>query len=212
MRITKIDAYRNDLSRVIVYFEDRSFLTVDARRAEELKLKPGMELDDAMRDTLAGQSGKSRARELAARIVGRNSISCSMLLRKLRDRGATEDDAQAALDWLISLGIMDDMRYGEILVSHYRARGFGNRRIREELRARGVPREVSDTLLADEPDMRDDILAFIYKRAPGGYPEEKLRAKITAALVRRGHSYEAISAAFRQLREDGGWDTQMEDE
>ena len=39
MRITKIDAYRNDLSRVIVYFEDRSFLTVDARRAEELKLK-----------------------------------------------------------------------------------------------------------------------------------------------------------------------------
>ena len=75
-----------------------------------------------------------------------------------------------------------------------------------------MPREVSDTLLADEPDMRDDILSFIYKRAPGGYPEEKLRAKITAALVRRGHSYEAISAAFRQLREDGGWDTQMEDE
>ena len=53
MRITKVDAYRNDLSRVIVYFEDRSFLTVDARRAEIMQMacKSAVKAGDALSDS-----------------------------------------------------------------------------------------------------------------------------------------------------------------
>lgn len=202
MRISKIDAYRNDLSRVIVYFEDRSYITVDALKAEKLGLKAGMELDAGSISELSQQSARSAARAAAARIVGRNSMSCATLLKKLREKGVADDDAQEALCWLIDLGIMDDRKYGEILLAHYRARGFGNRRIREEMRSRGIRREDVDALLTEEVDMQDEICAFIEKRARGQEIDEKLRAKITSALVRRGHSYEAISSAFRRISED----------
>ena len=108
MKISKIDAYRNDLSRVIVYFEDRSYITVDALKAEKLGLKTGMELDAASVSSLSEQSARSAARAAAARIVGRNSMSCMTLLKKLREKGVADDDAKEALNWLIDLGIMDD--------------------------------------------------------------------------------------------------------
>lgn len=202
MKISKIDAYRNDLSRVIVYFEDRSYITVDALKAEKLGLKTGMELDAASVSSLSEQSARSAARAAAARIVGRNSMSCMTLLKKLREKGVADDDAKEALNWLIDLGIMDDRQYGQILLAHYRSRGFGNRRIREEMRNRGIQREDIDALLTEEVDMQCEICAFIQKRARGQEIDEKLRAKITNALIRRGHSYEAISSAFRQIKED----------
>lgn len=199
MIVKKIDAYRNDNSRVIVYFEDRSYITVDALEADRLGLKAGMELDDHILPALGEDSRSSAARATAARIVGRHSMSCKTLMEKLRDRGIAEADAAAALEWLCDLGIMDDLKYGDMLVRHYRAKGFGNRRIREELRQRGISREDMDTLLEEAVDMQDEILGYIKKRIRGKELDRSLASKIEGALVRRGHSFEEIRSAFHAL-------------
>ena len=81
MIIRKISAYRNDLSRVIIYFEDKSYITVLAERAKNLKVG-----DNIGENELAELSESSRqrdARATAARIVGHNSMSCATLLKKL---------------------------------------------------------------------------------------------------------------------------------
>ena len=202
MIIKKIDLYKNDHSRVIVYFEDRSYITIDARRAGELNLRPGMEISQEDLPELEADSRASAARATAARIIGRHSMSCATLLKKLCDKGFSEIEAKEALDWLCELGIMDDLQYGESIVSHYRARGMGNRRIREELRNRGISREDTDTLLQDPVDMQDEILDFIKKKVTNLPVDIKLRAKITNALVRRGHSYDAIYDAFRRFEQE----------
>lgn len=204
MIIRKVDAYRNDLSRVIVYFEDKSYITIDAERARNLNLKAGDDIGEAELCELSETSKKSAARACAARIVGRHSMSCATLLKKLRERGIGDEDAKDALNWLIDLKIMDDEQYAMDLLSYYRARGFGNRRIYEEMRNRGLSREIIEAAL-DDKDMHSEILDFIKKRARDAEIDEKLRVKITNALIRRGHSYDAIKEAFYEI-EHGGYE------
>ncbi|MBR5478575.1 MAG: regulatory protein RecX [Clostridia bacterium] len=202
MLIRKVDAYKNDLSRVIVYFEDKSYITVSVERARELNLKAGDEVDATLMQELSDSSRESAAKACAARIIGRSSMSCATLLKKLRDKGIDEISAQAALDWLCGLGIMDDTAYAKTLVAHYRTRGFGNRRILEEMRKRGITREVADTVL-DDCDMNEEITEYILKKIRGAELDDKLKARITNALLRRGHSYDEIKRAFNRT-ENGG--------
>ncbi|MEG2569971.1 MAG: regulatory protein RecX [Oscillospiraceae bacterium] len=196
MLIKKIGAYRNDASRVIVYFEDRSYITIDALEAERLKIKPGAELDAALIPELSEKSRAAAARTTAARLVGRVMMSRKTLLTKLADRGFNEEEAGSALEWLVSVGAMDDAEYGKMLVGYYRDRGFGVRRIREELRKRGLEREDIDELLEEPVDMQKEIIEYIKKRTYGHEVDRALINKITNALVRRGHSYSDIKEAF----------------
>ena len=202
MVIRKVNPYRNDLSRVIIYFEDKSYVTVSAERARALDLKPGDVVDETLIKELSDEARGSAARATAARIVGRHAMSCATLLKKLKEKGIDDESANAALSWLVDIGIMDDAAYAKNLLSHYRARGFGNRRIREEMRVRGISREIIEEII-DERDMSDEILEYIEKKTRGVELDDKLRAKITNALVRRGHSYEDIKSAFNNLK-DGG--------
>ncbi len=196
MIIRKINAYRNDLSRVIIYFEDKSYITVLASRAKHLKV--GDDISENELAELSESSRQSAARATAARIVGHSSMSCATLLKKLREKGVSDADANEALEWLIELGIMDDVEYAKMLLSHYRNRGFGNRRIFEEMRKRGISREVIDDVL-DDCDMHNEILEFIKKKSRGEALDEKQKARIVNALIRQGHSYDAINAAFREF-------------
>lgn len=202
MLIRKINAYKNDLSRVIVYFEDKSYITVSAETARSLNLKAGDNMDEATIKELTDEISGNVARATAARIVGRSNMSCATLLKKLKDKGISENDANDALSWLIELGIMDDEQYAKNLLAHYRARGFGNRRIYEEMRKRGIDREVIDGVI-DDADMGDEILEFIEKKTRGIELDEKLRGKITNALIRRGHSYDDIKSAFNRMKNGG---------
>ena len=202
MRIRKVNAYRNDLSRVIVYFEDKSYITVSAERARRMNLKAGDDVGEDLITELCDETREGAARATAARIVGRSNISCETLLKKLHDKGVRDEDAKAALLWLVDLGIMNDEEYAKNLISHYRTRGFGNRRIVEELRKRGISREICDELL-DDTDMSDEIIEYIEKKSRGAVLDDKLRGKIINGLLRRGHSYEAIKSAFNRV-ENGG--------
>jgi len=198
--IRKVNPYRNDLSRVIIYFEDKSYITVPVERARELDLKPGDVVDETLIKELSDEARGSVARATAARIVGRSAMSCATLLKKLKEKGIDDESAKEALSWLVDIGIMDDEAYAQNLLNHYRARGFGNRRIAEEMRVRGISREIIEEII-DQRDMSNEISEYIEKKTRGVVLDDKLRAKITNALIRRGHSYDDIKSAFKSLRD-----------
>ena len=198
MVIRKVNSYRNDLSRVIIYFEDKSYVTVPAERARALDLKAGDVVDETLIEELSHEARGSAARATAARVVGRSAMSCATLLKKLREKGIDDESANAALSWLVDIGIMDDKAYAKNLLNHYRARGFGNRRIAEEMRIRGISHDIIDEII-DERDMSDEILEYIEKKTRSAKLDDKLRVKITNALIRRGHSYDDIKKALKSL-------------
>lgn len=140
------------------------------------------------------------ARARALKILEKRDVSRKMLLDKLTEKGIAEADALEVADWLTELRVIDDERYAGLVVRHYAAKGYGERRIKDELYHRGVPREYWEAALEEKPEQEDALERFIRNRLRGAEPSNENLRKITNALLRRGHSWEDINAAVEHVR------------
>ena len=89
------------------------------------------------------------AKARALKILERRDVSRKMLLDKLTEKGVADADAEEVADWLCGLGVVSDERFAGLVVRHYAAKGYGERRIREELYRRGIPRELDEAASID---------------------------------------------------------------
>ena len=112
-----------------------------------------------------------------------------------------EADATAAADWLEGIGAVDDASYAAALARHYGERGYGPARVREELRRRGVPRELWDAALEELPDSGEVLDALIQKRCKGDLSDPKERKRTCDALLRRGFSWGEVRSAMGRYAE-----------
>jgi regulatory protein len=88
--------------------------------------------------------------EAAARFLEARSRSVSEVRRRLTGAGYRADLVDGAIERLTELGMLDDDAFARAWVeSRDRARPRGERAIREELRLKGISREISDAVLAD---------------------------------------------------------------
>ena len=101
-------------------------------------------------------------RDRALRLLGQREHSRAELARKLRDSvaraGSTADDddaIMAELDRLAELGLQSDARFAESWVRSHAAR-HGTRRLRHDLQARGVARELIDAALSGDATGEDE--------------------------------------------------------
>lgn len=141
-------------------------------------------------------------RKKALSLLERRDYGSAELAAKLVDKGAEPDDAQSAVRYMIRVGFIDDERYAAMVVRHYAAKGFGPARIREELRRRKIDRELWDAALAETPESDERAAALFAGKMRGRAAEPDSLKKATAALVRRGFSWDAAKrAADRYLAE-----------
>ena len=140
------------------------------------------------------------AKARALKILEKRDVSRKMLIDKLTEKGIPETDAEEVADWLTELRVIDDERYAGLVVRHYAAKGYGERRIKEELYHRGVPREYWEAALEEMPEADDTLERFIRSRLRGAEPSQENLKKIVNALLRRGHSWEDIHAAVEHVR------------
>ena len=85
------------------------------------------------------------------------------------------------------------------MVELYARKGYGKRKIRDELYRRGIPRELWDEALSqiEEEDNTSAIDAFLEKKLKGSHdPKDVKRA--SDALARRGFSWSEISDGLRR--------------
>jgi len=122
------------------------------------------------------------------------------LLQAQRD--ALRGQAEAVADRLTDLGLLSDGEYARTVARHYAAKGYGPRKIKDELYRRGVPREYWEDALEElEPDdAQIDRLAR--QKLRGGEPTRENLKKVSDYLARRGYGWEEISAALDRLREE----------
>lgn len=90
---------------------------------------------------------------------------------------------------------------------HYSAKGYGLRKLRDELYRRGVPRELWDEALDRAEDPAEAIDAFLAKKL-GDTPPEDRRAwkRVSDALARRGYAWSDISEGLRRYGAEAGFE------
>ena len=228
MRIEKLEPSQHKQGRWLVWLDDASLVRVGEGDVVSLGLYAGKELSDAEGEALAAAGERSRLMERAVGLLAQRPMSRKELLDKLctpprpkrekypydklddgpdpallqAQREALWERAEGVADRLTELGLLNDEEYGRMVVRHYAAKGYGPRKLRDELYRRGVPRSLwEDALEEREPD-GDQVLALARQKLRGAEPTRENLKKVSDYLARRGYGWDEISSALDRIREE----------
>ena len=186
--------------RWLAILEDNTILRMGENEVIDFALYAGKELKDEETAALLGSVQRSARKEKAIELLSRKPQSRRELERKLLQWQADEDETAALCDRMEELGYLNDAEYAAKVVRHYSIKGFGVRKLRDELYRRGVPRDLWDEALEQAQASDDAIDAFVAKKLAGKNPDQKELKKVSDALARRGFSWSDISAALERYR------------
>jgi regulatory protein len=151
-----------------------------------------------------------RLRELALRYVGKYATTRAKLrqylARKIRERGwegGGDPELEALANRFAELGYVDDASYAMAKSRTLSARGYGKRRLSDQLRLAGV--EEADSLAATahaDDKAVEAALRLAERRRLGPFaaqaPDPRQREKWIATMVRAGHGF-ALARAIAAL-------------
>lgn len=201
MRIEELKPSRRKQGRFLVKLEDGSILRITEEELLRFRLRPGIDLDGETLETLQASVRTSSAKAAAANIIGSRALSKKELTRRLVKKGNEEADAQAAADWLEDIGAVDDAAYAASLVRHYGEKGYGPQRVREELRRRGVDRDLWDEAMEELPDPAEILGRLLEKKCGGELSDRKEIKRVSDSLMRRGFAWSDVREALRRYTE-----------
>ncbi|MEM6907766.1 MAG: RecX family transcriptional regulator [Pseudomonadota bacterium] len=172
----------------------------------------------------------------AARYATTGAKLEAYLRRKLRERGAVEDDDGRTVELdvtglvtrLIELGYVDDDAYARMRSRDLTARGYGPRRVEQALWAAGIKEQVREDHALSEAASRRAAIVLAKKRrfGPFGDPrapdddhnelkptlDQATRDKQIAAMIRAGHDFEHVRFIMdaSHLQEVADWLSEAE--
>ena len=202
MKIEKIERSKHQQERVLVYLEGGDLLRVTESELLRFGLSIGLDIDEGTVVELRQSGARSETRVRAANMISARPLSRKELLKRLREKGALEADAEDAADWLEEIGALNDADYAAMLVRHYGGMGYGDAKIRDELYRRGVPRELWADALERSPDAKETILRVIAQKTKGRTLDERGRKRLSDMLLRRGFAWRDVRAALAEIGEN----------
>lgn len=181
-----------------ILFEDGTEIRSTLGVITEMMLFRGKELDDSAVEQLRTLSAKAFAVEKAVELLSYRQMSGKEMRSKLIRKGFEAEAAEAAVAKLFELRLLDDEQYAAAVVRHYTAKGYGAGRIRAELAHRGVDRDYWDEALAFASGSDDKLISYIrsHLRDPDDRDQKR---KVSAALYRRGYSWDEIRSALSRF-------------
>jgi regulatory protein len=207
--VTALVPRRGQGDRVAVYLDGRRAFDVSVLVADSAGLRAGAPLTaDRQRDLLA-QDAPYRARERALRLLGLRDRSRWEIQARLRQAGFGPEVVDRTVDWLQGLGYLDDRRFAAAYAEGKAGSGWGPRRIRTELAAKGVDRRVVDELLQtweDEAAGREagaEALELTVRRrfaTQFATDPERAERRLAGFLARRGYDWDTIGRITRIMR------------
>lgn len=228
MKIEKLEPSKHKTGRWLVWLDDASCVRIGEGDVVSLGLYSGKELTDAEGEALADAGGRSRLMERAVGLLSQRPMSRKELLDKLcaptrqkrekypydkldddpdwsllqvRKEALLEQGAVVA-DRLTELGLLNDGEYARTVVRHYAAKGYGPRKIRDELYRRGVPREFWEEAMEEREPDEDQVAELARQKLRDAEPNRENLKKVSDYLARRGYRWEEISSALNRIREE----------
>ncbi|HHV61832.1 MAG TPA: regulatory protein RecX [Firmicutes bacterium] len=156
---------------------------------------------------MQGQRGRNdgEAMEYALRLLEFRARTRKELEERLSRRGFAREDVLDVVSRLERLGYINDEKFvREWARARVDTRGFGRLRIRRELLAKGIARDVVDAGVEDIfAGVNEEELArrLVAKQAPryGNQDFITIRRRLWGFLLRRGFEPDVIESVLREL-------------
>lgn len=147
-----------------------------------------------------------RAKNSAYRYLTIRPRSNKELADKLHDKKFSDPVIAAVLEHVTRLGYLDDGKFAaQWAASRIRSRGFGKRRLEQELRIKGISRDIIKETLTTlfEESAESDIArkeAEKKLRTLTRFEPQVRRRRLAGFLERKGFSSEIIRTILRTMR------------
>jgi regulatory protein len=211
MKITKIEAQRLNPERVNVHVDGTFRLGLAAELALAEGLRVGDEVDEARLAELEARDGSFKAKDAALSLLSYRARTAAELTRRLKRKGYGEEVAEETVGRLGELGMVDDAAFAESFVrDRVRLRPQGRRRMKGELRAKGVDAETADAAIAEvlageETSELELARAAAARWKPrSGEEPAAARRRLHGFLARRGFGGDAVRTVLREKLGGGG--------
>ena len=153
---------------------------------------------------------ESALQELALRYVGKYATTraklAAYLARKVRERGweGGQPDIATLAERLAGLGYVDDAAYALGKSRALSARGYGKRRLADQLRIAGVnEQDGSEANAHADAEAAESAIRFARRRRIGPFAvapaDPRQREKWIAAMIRGGHQ-PALARALAEMK------------
>ena len=210
--VTDIREAVRDKNRVNIYVDNKFFCSLDISQVVDLRIKIGRELDDEEIKAIkkASDFGKFYARALEYALVRPRSTKemNDYLIRKTLDRKVRVKNRKTGeysthvregydpalvplvLARLEERGYLNDSNFAAAWVENRNvSKGISSKKLRLELRQKGIDQSVIDAVLDDSSRNDVDELRKVIERKASKYPDQQ---KLIQYLLRQGFNYSDI--------------------
>ena len=195
----KITYKKGKGDKVHISIDGEYTMTVDEIFFFSLGIKENQEMTSSEWNELAERIGERRAYNCAVSLLSRRDHTRKEIENKLNLKGYGKF-AGAVTDKLQSQGYLDDERFARLYVRELiNLKGYGRRRINDELYRKGVDREIIREVLSETEIPEGRLVEMINKKYYRYLDSEKGVQKTINALMRLGYSYGEIKDALREI-------------
>lgn len=183
----------------------------------EVFLKSGLRKDDSIDNNLVPELEKQNklfsAKETAFNLLSRRNHSVKELERKLLQRRIEKDIINEIIADLIKSNFLNDEKFArEYLEEKLRLKNVGLVKIKNDLYARGINREVIKAILNEKSELDETENAFnlIQKKLKSFNKKttdpRKLKQKVYSFLLLKGYNYDTIESVMNKIKSEGSKD------
>lgn len=209
MIVTRIERQKRHPNRVNIYLDGAFAFGLDEEVLLRHGLRKGDPVDERMHGELLGAEESSKARSSALRYLSYRLRSEREIRTKLAEKEFAHDIVDRVVEQLHAAGFLDDRRFAAAFVHDARLRkATGERLLRQQLTAKGVPRAITDEVLAGSADRREEESAALnaartlltrYRTSRKPVDDASGRRRVAQFLARRGFGWDIIAPVLRAL-------------
>lgn len=197
MKITSIEPFKGKTLKIS--FESGEPIFINSDIAAEYHLERDIDIPQSGVEDIVRANDTRRAKERALYLLDNRDYSYAELFKKLAEN-YDEDICYEVLNRLAEIGCIDDRRYARYLAEKLcTVKKYGYFKAREEMRLKGLSRDIIEEALADYAEGSSErLLELIDKKYARYLTDEKGVKKVKAALARLGYSFADINAAISE--------------
>ncbi|HAE83499.1 MAG TPA: hypothetical protein DDW33_01125 [Ktedonobacter sp.] len=213
MKITALETQASNAERVNVYVDGRFLLGASATVVLQMGLELEQELSPGQLEQLRSEEALQQAVERAYNFLSYRPRSREEVRRYLRRKETSPEIIEATLERLDRLDLVNDHAFASFWAeSREQFNPRGARAIKNELRMKGVEREVVEEMISDEKD-EELALRAGRKKAQSLLHNPAMdfvtfRTRLGSFLQRRGFGYEIVTrtvkALWKELKQEDG--------
>lgn len=202
MIITKLEEQKKNRNKYNLYIDGEYHSSIDKEVLEEMDFAEGMELDRDEFDKRMEIIQYKSALRTSFHILARSPKTESELRRKLKEKRYPEKSIDQVLDYLASIGYINDGSYAESFIGMMKnTAGASSRSLYYKLAGKGIDSAVIEQKLEEaEVDDYTSALSAARKKLPALKGDRKEKAsKLLGFLYRKGFGMEVCRRVIEEL-------------